>query len=86
MDKCLGITDVGLAKIAVGCSKLESLSLKWCLEISDMGIDLLCKKCLELKILDVSYLKVSLIFSSLEIRSLMLLVMKISEIRLMVIV
>ncbi|KAF7817939.1 F-box/LRR-repeat protein 3 isoform X1 [Senna tora] len=59
MDKCLGVTDVGLAKIAVRCSKLESLSLKWCLEISDLGIDLLCKKCLDLKILDISYLKVT---------------------------
>lgn len=63
MDKCLEVTDVGLAKIAVGCSKLESLSLKWCLEISDLGVDLLCKKCLDLKILDISYLKVSFAFS-----------------------
>ena len=59
MDKCLGMSDVGLAKIAVGCGKLERLSLKWCMEISDLGVDLLCKKCLELKSLDVSYLKVS---------------------------
>ncbi|KAL2661271.1 hypothetical protein AAZV13_03G191900 [Glycine max] len=59
MDKCLGVTDIGLAKIAVGCGKLERLSLKWCLEISDLGIDLLCKKCLDLKFLDVSYLKVT---------------------------
>ncbi|XP_027351561.1 F-box/LRR-repeat protein 3 isoform X2 [Abrus precatorius] len=59
MDKCLGVTDIGLAKIAVGCGRLERLSLKWCLEISDLGIDLLCKKCLDLKFLDVSYLKVT---------------------------
>uniref|UniRef100_A0A2P2IT30 F-box/LRR-repeat protein 15-like leucin rich repeat domain-containing protein n=1 Tax=Rhizophora mucronata TaxID=61149 RepID=A0A2P2IT30_RHIMU len=59
MDKCLGVSDVGLAKIAVGCGRLERLSLKWCMEISDLGIDLLCKKCLELKHLDVSYLKVT---------------------------
>lgn len=59
IDKCLGVTDIGLAKIAVGCSKLEKLSLKWCLEISDLGIDLLSKKCFELKFLDVSYLKVT---------------------------
>ncbi|CAL0302311.1 unnamed protein product [Lupinus luteus] len=59
LDKCLGVTDIGLAKIAVGCGRLESLSLKWCLEISDLGIDLLCKKCLELKFLDVSYLKIT---------------------------
>lgn len=58
MDKCLGVTDVGLAKIAVGCEKLERLSLKWCLEISDLGIDLMSKKCPHLKHLDISYLKV----------------------------
>lgn len=59
MDKCLQLTDVGLAKIAVGCSKLEKLSLKWCMEMTDLGIDLLCKKCVDLKYLDVSYLKVT---------------------------
>ncbi|KAF2307281.1 hypothetical protein GH714_026073 [Hevea brasiliensis] len=59
MDKCLGVSDVGLAKIAVRCGRLERLSLKWCMEISDLGIDLLCKKCPELKHLDVSYLKVT---------------------------
>ncbi|XP_052118488.1 F-box/LRR-repeat protein 3 isoform X5 [Arachis duranensis] len=57
MDKCLGVTDIGLARIAVGCSRLERLSLKWCFEISDLGVDLLCKKCFYLKVLDVSYLK-----------------------------
>ncbi|KAF2288274.1 hypothetical protein GH714_005763 [Hevea brasiliensis] len=59
MDKCLGVSDVGLAKIAVGCGKLKRLSLKWCMEISDLGVGLLCKKCLDLKYLDVSYLKVT---------------------------
>ncbi|KAL3538208.1 hypothetical protein ACH5RR_001574 [Cinchona calisaya] len=59
IDKCLGVTDVGLAKIAVGCQNLEKLSLKWCFEISDLGIDLLSKKCLNLKLLDISYLKVT---------------------------
>ncbi|KAJ6995940.1 hypothetical protein D5086_009786 [Populus alba] len=59
MDKCLGVSDVGLAKIVVGCGRLERLSLKWCMEISDLGVELLCKKCLELKFLDVSYLKVT---------------------------
>ncbi|XAR49162.1 hypothetical protein NMG60_11032256 [Bertholletia excelsa] len=59
MDRCLRVTDVGLAKIAVGCAKLERFSLKWCMEISDIGIELLCKKCPELKRLDISYLKVT---------------------------
>ncbi|CAA6654331.1 unnamed protein product [Spirodela intermedia] len=59
VTKCLGVTDVGLARVAVGCSKLERLDLKWCLEISDIGIDLLVKKCRALKDLDISYLKVT---------------------------
>ncbi|KAG1326269.1 putative F-box/LRR-repeat protein 3 [Cocos nucifera] len=57
LDKCLGITDVGLAKLAVGCPGIERLGIKWCLEISDLGIDLLSKKCRDLKVLDISYLK-----------------------------
>ncbi|CAO2150007.1 unnamed protein product [Urochloa humidicola] len=59
MDKCLGVTDVGLAKVAVGCPRLERLSIKWCREISDIGIELLAKKCPELRSVDISYLKVS---------------------------
>lgn len=62
LDKCLGLTDVGLATIAVGCTKLQSLSLKWCMEITDMGIDLLVKKCSDLKFLDISYLQVLFLF------------------------
>lgn len=58
MDKCLKVSDVGLAKVAVGCDKLERLSVKWCLEISDLGLDFLAKKCVNLKHLDISYLKV----------------------------
>lgn len=59
MDKCLDLSDVGLAKVAVGCGRLERLSLKWCLEISDLGVGLLCKKCPHLKHLDISFLKVT---------------------------
>ncbi|MED6156427.1 hypothetical protein PIB30_014392 [Stylosanthes scabra] len=59
MDKCLALTDIGLAMIAVGCSRLESLSLKWCFQISDLAVDLLCKKCFHLKFLDVSFLKIT---------------------------
>ncbi|CAN6361238.1 unnamed protein product [Urochloa humidicola] len=58
MEKCLAVTDMGLAKVAVGCPRLEKLSVKWCREISDIGIDLLAKKCPELRSLDISYLKV----------------------------
>lgn len=59
MDRCFRVSDFGLAKIVVGCEKLEKLSLKWCNEISDIGIDLLSKKCVLLKHLDISYTKVS---------------------------
>ncbi|XP_042381437.1 F-box/LRR-repeat protein 3-like isoform X1 [Zingiber officinale] len=59
LDKCLGLTDVGLATVAVGCAGLEILGIKWCLEISDIGIDLLAKKCQDLKELDISYLKIT---------------------------
>ncbi|CAD6252661.1 unnamed protein product [Miscanthus lutarioriparius] len=59
MDKCLGVTDVGLAKVAVGCPGLQSLNVKWCREISDIGVKLLAKKCPELRSVDISYLKVT---------------------------
>jgi F-box/leucine-rich repeat protein 2/20 len=58
LEKCLGVTDMGLAKVAVGCPRLERLSFKWCREISDIGVDLLAKKCRDLRSLDISYLKV----------------------------
>ena len=67
LDKCLGVTDVGLATIAVGCNKLQRLSLKWCMEITDLGIDLLVKKCSDLRFLDISYLQVSVSLLSLLI-------------------
>lgn len=58
VDKCVNMSDVGLAKIAVGCPKLERLTLKWCFDITDIGVELLSKKCAQLKHLDISYLKV----------------------------
>ncbi|XP_057792263.1 F-box/LRR-repeat protein 3 [Salvia miltiorrhiza] len=59
LDKCLNISDAGLAKVAVGCPELRSLSLRWCFGVTDIGIQLLSNKCLHLKRLDISYLKVS---------------------------
>ncbi|XP_020573502.1 F-box/LRR-repeat protein 3 [Phalaenopsis equestris] len=59
IDKCLGVTDVGLAMVSVGCGRLERLGIKWCMEISDIGIDLLVKKCRNLRVLDLSYLQVT---------------------------
>jgi len=58
LDKCLAVTDVGLAKVAVGCPRLERLSIRWCLEISDIGVNLLANKCRQLRSVDISYLKV----------------------------
>ncbi|KAL3814660.1 hypothetical protein ACJIZ3_015928 [Penstemon smallii] len=59
LDKCLNVGDVGLGNIAVGCFKLERLSVKWCFGVTDVGIGLLCAKCDQLKHLDISYLKVT---------------------------
>ncbi|KAK1370721.1 F-box/LRR-repeat protein 3 [Heracleum sosnowskyi] len=59
MDRCFRVSDVGLAKIVVGCENLQKLSLKWCDEISDIGIDFLSKKCVFLKHLDISYIKIT---------------------------
>lgn len=43
-DKCLGVTDMGLVvEDAVECPELERLSVKWCRDISDMGVELLTK-------------------------------------------
>jgi F-box and leucine-rich repeat protein 2/20 len=50
---------MGLAKVVVGCPRLEKLSVKWCREISDIGLHLLAKKCPELRSLDISYLEVN---------------------------
>ncbi|ONK55624.1 uncharacterized protein A4U43_UnF770 [Asparagus officinalis] len=64
LDKCLEVTDVGLARVAVGCGgRLERLGVKWCMEISDIGVELLVKKCRGIKALDVSYLKVKFAFA-----------------------
>ncbi|ERN03177.1 hypothetical protein AMTRI_Chr02g220560 [Amborella trichopoda] len=60
MVKCLGVTDIGVARIAVGCGeRLEELGLKWCMEVTDLGIDLVAAKCRGLRSLDISYLKVT---------------------------
>ncbi|XP_051114758.1 F-box/LRR-repeat protein 3 [Andrographis paniculata] len=59
LDKCLNISDVGLAKIVIGCPNLEKLSVKWCFDITNLGVQLLSKKSTGLKHLDISYLKVT---------------------------
>ncbi|KAK6139393.1 hypothetical protein DH2020_026863 [Rehmannia glutinosa] len=47
LDKCANVSDVGLAKIAVGCPKLERLSLRWCFDITDIGVELLSRNVLD---------------------------------------
>ncbi|GJN05066.1 hypothetical protein PR202_ga22665 [Eleusine coracana subsp. coracana] len=49
----------GPRPVAVGCPGLERLSVRWCREISDIGVHLLANKCRNLRTVDVSYLKVS---------------------------
>ncbi|CAD6205984.1 unnamed protein product [Miscanthus lutarioriparius] len=46
---------MGLGCVAVVCTELRELSLKWCLGVSDMGIQLLALKCRKLTSLDLSY-------------------------------
>ncbi|KAF3795745.1 F-box/LRR-repeat protein 3 [Nymphaea thermarum] len=57
--KCLKITDIGLVRIAVGCSKLCLLNLKWCRLITDLGVEFVVTKCKDLTFLDISYLSVT---------------------------
>ncbi|CAN6468209.1 unnamed protein product [Victoria cruziana] len=57
--KCLKITDLGLVRIAVGCSKLCVLNLKWCMEITDLGVEFVVTKCKDLASLDISHLLVT---------------------------
>lgn len=46
---------MGLGCVAVGCTELRELSLKWCLGLTDLGIQLLALKCRKLTSLDLSY-------------------------------
>jgi F-box and leucine-rich repeat protein 2/20 len=58
VDKCLNVTYVRLTKVFVSCPGLQRLNLKWRHEIFDIGVDMLAKKCPQLRSLDISYLKV----------------------------
>ncbi|KAL5206455.1 hypothetical protein ABZP36_034664 [Zizania latifolia] len=46
--------DIGFGCIAVSCPDLRELSLKWCIWVTHLGLDLLALKCKKLKILDLS--------------------------------
>ncbi|KAL8241461.1 hypothetical protein R6Q59_014815 [Mikania micrantha] len=39
--RCKSVTDIGIGCIAVGCSKLKTLNLKWYLGVSDLGVALI---------------------------------------------
>ncbi|KAF0916809.1 hypothetical protein E2562_011638 [Oryza meyeriana var. granulata] len=46
---------MGFDCIALGCPDLRELSLKWCIGVSHLGLDLLALKSKKLNILDLSY-------------------------------
>lgn len=48
----------GLVCIAVRCRKLRLVFLKWCLKVSDLGVELLALKCKDIRRLDLYYLQV----------------------------
>ncbi|MBA0678788.1 hypothetical protein Goari_020110, partial [Gossypium aridum] len=43
----------------VGCRKLRSLCLKWCLRVGDLGVELIALKCKRIRSLDLSYLPIT---------------------------
>ncbi|XP_031282864.1 F-box/LRR-repeat protein 3-like [Pistacia vera] len=59
LARCKLITDMGIARIAIGCRKLRLLCLKWCLRIGDLGVGLVALKCKEIRTLDLSYLPIT---------------------------
>lgn len=58
MGRCKGITDLGIGCVAVGCSKLRHVGLRWCIRVTDFGAGLIAIKCKEIRSLDLSYLPV----------------------------
>ncbi|GFS38551.1 RNI-like superfamily protein [Actinidia rufa] len=60
LARCKLITDMGIGCIAVvGCRKLRLISLKWCLGVGDLGVNLVAVKCKEIRSLDLSYLPIT---------------------------
>ena len=58
LGRCKGITDLGIGCIAVRCSKLRHVGLRWCIRVTDFGAGLIAIKCKEIRSLDLSYLPV----------------------------
>ncbi|KAJ1437524.1 Leucine-rich repeat [Sesbania bispinosa] len=59
LARCKSITDMGIACIAVKCTKLRSVGLRWCIRITDFGVGLIAIKCKEIQSLDLSYLPIT---------------------------
>ncbi|KAK9124652.1 hypothetical protein Sjap_014254 [Stephania japonica] len=55
LARCKLITDIGIARIAIGCRKLRLINLTWCLGVGDLGVDLVAVKCKQIRSLDLSY-------------------------------
>ncbi|XP_022157296.1 F-box/LRR-repeat protein 3 isoform X2 [Momordica charantia] len=59
LGRCKLITDMGIGCIAVGCTKLRFISLKWCMSIGDLGVGLIAVKCEQIRGLDLSYMPIT---------------------------
>lgn len=66
LGRCKLITDMGIGCIAVGCTKLRFISLKWCMSIGDLGVGLIAVKCEQIRSLDLSYMQVICFFLALN--------------------
>ncbi|KAF8402388.1 hypothetical protein HHK36_013343 [Tetracentron sinense] len=54
LDCCFGITDNGLALVAIGCPSLTSISLRRC-SITDIGLETLAESCSALRDVNLSF-------------------------------
>ncbi|KAK9159216.1 hypothetical protein Scep_005790 [Stephania cephalantha] len=55
LARCKLITDIGIARIGIGCRKLKLINLTWCLGVGDLGVDFVAVKCKEIRSFDLSY-------------------------------
>ncbi|KAK7276082.1 hypothetical protein RIF29_17214 [Crotalaria pallida] len=59
LGRCKSITDMGIGCIAVKCSKLRCVGLRWCIRVTDFGVGLIAIKCKQIRSLDLSYLPIT---------------------------
>lgn len=64
LTRCKSITDMGIGCVAVNCTKLRSICLRWCLLVGDLGVGLIAVKCKGIRNLDLSYLPVFIFHSA----------------------